>query len=191
MPKFIVGLVAAAFAFVIGFACGALLTAPKNTRMESLVNENIVFKKNVADFESKVLLLQNDVNSLKEINEQLKDQLLQAYMKKEKASSSSKQARITAAHIDIANLEVALDAFEIDTGRYPTSSEGLGALVQEPNNVTNWRGPYIKRGNPTDPWGNAYIYKQPGQYNQYGYDIYSYGPDGQQGGDDDIDNWSG
>jgi len=88
MPKFIVGLVAAAFAFVIGFACGALLTAPKNTRMESLVNENIVFKKNVADLENKVLLLQNDVKSLKEINEQLKDRLLQAYKEKEDSSTS-------------------------------------------------------------------------------------------------------
>ncbi len=88
MPKFIVGLVAAAFAFVIGFACGALLTAPKNSRMESLVNENIIFKKNVADLENKVLLLQNDVNSLKEINEQLKERLLQAYKEKEDSSTS-------------------------------------------------------------------------------------------------------
>jgi len=89
MPKFIVGLIAAAFAFVIGFACGALLTAPKNSRMESLVNESNVLKKNVVDFENKVLLLQNDVNSLKEINEQLKDQLLQAYREKEKSTSTS------------------------------------------------------------------------------------------------------
>jgi len=89
MPKFIVGLVVAAFAIVIGFACGALLTAPKNSRMESLVNENSVFKKNVADLENKVLSLQNDVNSLKESNEQLKDRLLQAYEEKEKSSSTS------------------------------------------------------------------------------------------------------
>ncbi len=107
-----------------------------------------------------------------------------------KFTRRSEQARITAAHTDIANLEVALDAFEIDTGRYPSSSEGLGALVQQPSNVVDWRGPYIKRGIPKDPWGNLYVYKQPGQYNQYGYDIYSFGPDGQQGGVDDIDNWS-
>lgn len=89
MPKFIVGLIAAAFAFVIGFACGALLTAPENSKMESLVNESNVLKKHVEDFESKILLLQNDVNSLKEINEQLKDQLLQAYREKEETSSKS------------------------------------------------------------------------------------------------------
>jgi len=107
-----------------------------------------------------------------------------------KFTRRSEQARITAARTDIANLEVALDAFEIDTGRYPTSSEGLGALVQQPGNVVDWRGPYIKRGVPRDPWRNPYVYKQPGQYNQYGYDIYSFGPNGQQGGGDDIDNWS-
>jgi uncharacterized protein YlxW (UPF0749 family) len=88
MPKFIVGLVSAAFAFIIAFTCGALLTVPKNSRMESLVNENKVFKKTVTDLGSKVISLQNDVNSLKEINEQLKDRLLQAYKEKEKTSST-------------------------------------------------------------------------------------------------------
>ena len=107
-----------------------------------------------------------------------------------KFTRRSEQARITAARADISNLEVALDAFEIDTGRYPTSSEGLGALIQQPGNVVDWQGPYIKRGIPKDPWGNPYVYKQPGQYNQYGYDIYSFGPNGQQGGGDDIDNWT-
>jgi cell shape-determining protein MreC len=89
MPKFVVGLVSAAFALVIGFTCGALLTAPKNSRMESLVNENRTFKKNVADLENKVLLLQIDVNSLKENNQQLKDRLLQAYKEKEDSRSTT------------------------------------------------------------------------------------------------------
>jgi general secretion pathway protein G len=107
-----------------------------------------------------------------------------------KFTSRSKEARVTAARVEISNLEGAIDLFEQDTGRYPTTSEGLAALVQQPSGVVDWHGPYIKRGVPKDPWGNPYVYKQPGQYNQYGYDIYSFGPNGQQGGGDDIDNWS-
>ncbi|MHC4712038.1 MAG: type II secretion system major pseudopilin GspG [Planctomycetota bacterium] len=102
----------------------------------------------------------------------------------------SVQARITAARTDIANLEVALDAFEVDTGRYPTTQEGLGPLLEQPDDVTEWHGPYIKRGIPKDPWGNPYVYKCPGQHNETSYDLYSYGPNGREGGDDDIDNWS-
>jgi len=102
----------------------------------------------------------------------------------------SEQARITAARADIASLEVALDAFEVDTGRYPTTEEGLGALLEAPSDVTGWHGPYIKRGLPKDPWGRPYIYKCPGDHNTTGYDLYSYGPNGQEGGGDDIDNWS-
>ncbi len=107
-----------------------------------------------------------------------------------KFTRRSEQARITAARTDIANLEVALDAFEIDTGRYPTTQEGLEALVEEPSGVRDWRGPYIKRGAPGDPWGNPYLYKQPGDHNSASYDLHCYGPDGQSGGGDDIDNWS-
>lgn len=107
-----------------------------------------------------------------------------------KFTKRSEQAKETAAKTDIANMEVALDAFEIDTGRYPTNSEGLRVLLEAPSNLQGWKGPYLKRGMPRDPWGQEYIYKQPGQYNQYGYDLYSIGPDGQSGNDDDIINWS-
>ncbi|MBN2455178.1 MAG: type II secretion system major pseudopilin GspG [Sedimentisphaerales bacterium] len=107
-----------------------------------------------------------------------------------KFTRRSEQAKVTAAMTDIANLEVAMDAFEIDTSRYPTTSEGLKALVEQPSNADGWKGPYIKRGVPKDPWGNAYTYKQPGQHNELGYDLYSAGPDGQQGNDDDITNWT-
>jgi general secretion pathway protein G len=107
-----------------------------------------------------------------------------------KFTKRSEQARHTAAVTDIANLEVAIDAFEIDTGRYPTAEEGLKALIEEPANTKGWKGPYIKRGVPNDPWGNAYLYRNPGQNNTTGYDLYSFGPDGQEGGGDDIDNWS-
>jgi len=108
-----------------------------------------------------------------------------------KFTRRSEQARLTAARTDIANLEVALDTFEIDTGRYPTTEEGLQALVEAPPGITGWKGPYIKRGVPKDPWGNDYHYQCPGQHNSSGYDLFSCGPDGKEGGDDDIDNWSG
>ena len=107
-----------------------------------------------------------------------------------KFTKRSEQARITAARTDIANLEVALDACEVDTGRYPTTQEGLEALVEQPSNLETWRGPYIKRGVPKDPWGKPYVYECPGQHNTTGYDLHSLGPDGQDGGDDDIINWS-
>jgi general secretion pathway protein G len=107
-----------------------------------------------------------------------------------KFTKRSEQAKITAAQTDIANMEVTFDAFEIDTGRYPTTSEGIRALIEQPSNADGWKGPYLKRGVPKDPWGNDYIYKQPGQHNEYGYDLYSLGPDGQQGTADDIINWS-
>jgi general secretion pathway protein G len=106
-----------------------------------------------------------------------------------KFTKRSEQARITAARADIAVLAVQLDAFEIDTGRFPTTDEGLEALVEEPADVRNWYGPYIERGIPADPWGNPYVYKCPGNNNTGGYDLYSFGPDGKSGGDD-IDNWS-
>jgi general secretion pathway protein G len=102
----------------------------------------------------------------------------------------SEQARITAARADVSNLETAVDAFEVDTGRYPTTEEGLAALVEQPADLTGWHGPYIKRGVPKDPWGNPYVYRCPGQRNTSGYDIYSFGPNRQEGGGDDIDNWS-
>ncbi len=107
-----------------------------------------------------------------------------------KFTRRSEQARITAARSDIANLEVALDAFEIDTGRFPSTQEGIEALVEEPTGMDEWRGPYIKRGVPNDPWGTPYVYSYPGEHNREGYDLYSFGPDGQNGGGDDIDNWS-
>ena len=107
-----------------------------------------------------------------------------------KFTRRSEQARITAARADISSLEVALDAFEIDTGRFPTNEEGLSGLVEEPADLREWYGPYIKRGVPKDPWGNPYVYRYPGEHNTRGYDLHSYGPDGQDGGGDDIVNWA-
>ena len=103
----------------------------------------------------------------------------------------SEQAKITAAKTDIANLEVALDTFEIDNGRYPTAEEGLAALVERPAGLDEtWKGPYIKRGIPKDPWQIEYAYEYPGRQNDNGYDLHSFGPDGQDGSEDDITNWA-
>ncbi len=103
----------------------------------------------------------------------------------------SQEAKITAARTQISYFEVALDTFEIDVGRYPTTVEDLRALVVRPaSDADGWRKPYVKGNIPLDPWGNEYIYRYPGQYNADGYDLSSYGPDGKLGGDDDIKNWS-
>lgn len=107
-----------------------------------------------------------------------------------KFTKRSEQARIAAATTDIATLDGAIDVFEVDNGRYPTSDEGLKALVESPANSTTWKGPYLKRAVGNDPWGNPYIYRCPGQHNNTSYDLYSFGPNGQEGGGDDIDNWS-
>lgn len=107
-----------------------------------------------------------------------------------KFAKRSAQAKITAARTQIAELEVALDAFEIDVSRYPANAEGLRALVEKPtSSADGWLQSYLKSV-PQDPWGNDYVYRYPGQYNQDGYDLYSCGPDGKLGGEDDIVNWS-
>ena len=108
-----------------------------------------------------------------------------------KFTKRSQEARKTAVKTQISQFEVALDTFQIDVGRFPTTAEGLRALVEKPpSNSEGWLEPYLKRNIPKDAWGNEYAYRYPGQYNQDGYDLYSFGPDGKQGGDDDITNWS-
>lgn len=104
-----------------------------------------------------------------------------------KFTNRSQQARETAAKADLSNMSIALDSFEIDTGRFPTNEEGLGALMVTPANVQGWRGPYLKGSAlPKDPWNNEYVYRYPGQVNTGGYDIYSMGPDGREGNDDIV-----
>jgi general secretion pathway protein G len=106
-----------------------------------------------------------------------------------KFTGRSEQAKIAAAKTDVSMLDGALDLFEQDCGRYPTTDEGLRVLVEMPANVQNWHGPYIKRGVPSDPWGNPYVYRYPGAHNATGCDLYSLGPDGREG-NDDITNWA-
>lgn len=104
-----------------------------------------------------------------------------------KFSGRTQQAKETAAKTQISGFETALDAYEVDTGSYPSGANGLNALVDPPNNVQNWKGPYLKKV-PVDPWNNPYIYTYPGKVHPQGYDIISMGPDGRAGGDDDITN---
>lgn len=104
------------------------------------------------------------------------------------------QARRSAAKADIeANLATTLDLYEFDNGRYPTTEQGLQALLSKPTNPpipTSWSGPYLKKKRiPKDPWGNDYVYVCPGIRNAQSYDLSSYGPDGVESSDD-ITNWA-
>lgn len=105
-----------------------------------------------------------------------------------KFTGRTEQARVTAAQTQIATFSTALDAFEVDTGRYPTGGDGLQQLVAAPGDVSGWRGPYLKSDIPMDPWGHPYVYEFPGRRNPSGYDLSSAGPDGQAGNADDIVN---
>ena len=107
-----------------------------------------------------------------------------------KFAGRTEQARITAAVSQIATFGTALDAFEVDTGRYPQGKSGLNDLFQQPREAQGWRGPYLKNEVPKDPWGNEYVYECPGKHNPTSYDIMSMGPDGRVGGDDDITSWN-
>jgi general secretion pathway protein G len=102
-------------------------------------------------------------------------------------------ARETTARSQIEMLGAALDAFRIHTGRYPTTAEGLSSLWERPASAPmNWRGPYLRKTVPLDPWGNAYLYLSPGETNRQGYDLTSLGADGRRGGtgeDADINSW--
>jgi general secretion pathway protein G len=94
----------------------------------------------------------------------------------------SEEARTAACRADInANIATALDLYELDNGKYPPGLETL--LTKTPAG----KGPYLKR-EPLDPWGRKYLYRSPGEHNN-DYDLYSYGPDGVDGGGDDVANW--
>ena len=103
------------------------------------------------------------------------------------------QARCAAAKADIeANLATAFDLYELDNGCYPSTEQGLAALIQEPSTAPvpgNWNGPYLKKKKiPLDPWKREYVYVSPGMHNTESYDLSSSGPDGMEG-NDDITNW--
>ncbi|HEV2220366.1 MAG TPA: type II secretion system major pseudopilin GspG [Casimicrobiaceae bacterium] len=103
----------------------------------------------------------------------------------------SEQAKAKAAKIEIEQIGQALDLYKLEIGNYPTTQEGLQALVIAPAGVGNWAGPYWKRNTvPKDPWGHDYVYASPGTHGAY--DILSYGADGKEGGEGvnkDITSW--
>ena len=100
------------------------------------------------------------------------------------------KSEVKAARAQIDGLEKALDQYRLDVGHYPSTQQGLTALVSKPGDEPRWDGPYLKKGVPADPWGNPYIYKSPGEHGDI--DLLSYGNDGKPGGSGeaaDIVNW--
>lgn len=100
------------------------------------------------------------------------------------------KSEIKVARAQMDAFEKALDQYRLDIGRYPTTEQGLTALVQRPASEPKWSGPYLRKEVPLDPWGKPYQYKFPGERSEY--DLFSYGKDGQPGGaaeSADITNW--
>jgi general secretion pathway protein G len=98
-------------------------------------------------------------------------------------------AQDATARAQIEMLGAALDAYRLDNGRYPTTQQGLAALRTSPSadpRPRSWRGPYLRRDVPLDPWDNAYVYVSPGNENPNGFDLLSYGSDGRPGGEADA-----
>jgi len=105
------------------------------------------------------------------------------------AQEGKSKIQVTRAQIDA--FEKALDQYRLDTGHYPTTEQGLSALMSQPNNEPKWAGPYLRKAVPPDPWDRPYAYRQPGEHGEY--DLISLGKDGQPGGtgeDADITNYS-
>ena len=100
-------------------------------------------------------------------------------------------AKSDTAKLQIEELGAGLDLFHLEVGRYPTTEEGLKALVEQPAGISTWHGPYLKKKTiPNDPWGNAYHYRSPGEQNVY--DLFSLGNDNMEGGDGndaDVVSW--
>ena len=100
------------------------------------------------------------------------------------------KSEVNTAKAQIDAFEKGLDQYRLDLGRYPSSEQGLQALMAAPAGESRWQGPYLRKAVPADPWGNAYRYRHPGEHGEY--DIFSYGADGQPGGEGtnaDITNW--
>jgi general secretion pathway protein G len=108
--------------------------------------------------------------------------LLAAYVGPRYFAQLGKSERGTA-KAQIEGLGKALDTYRLDTGHYPTTEQGLNALVVKPNDESKWNGPYLQKAVPADPWGQRYVYRSPGQDGDF--DLVSYAKDGQAGGDGD------
>ncbi|MEM7681301.1 MAG: type II secretion system major pseudopilin GspG [Planctomycetota bacterium] len=106
-------------------------------------------------------------------------------------AGQSADAKIKAAGSQLETFKLALGTYELRTGAYPTTAQGLEALITDPGNVADWPGRLLDDDQvPVDQWGNAWQYRAPGTQNTDGFDLFSFGPDGKQGGGDDIANWS-
>ncbi len=95
-------------------------------------------------------------------------------------------ARTTAAQTQVELFGTALDSYRLDNGSYPTTDQGLAALRERPTRApipANWRGPYLRKDVPADPWGKPYLYRSPGERNVTAYDLSSLGRDGKSGGE--------
>jgi general secretion pathway protein G len=92
------------------------------------------------------------------------------------------------AKIQIKELEGALQLYSFDMGQYPATAEGLEALVRNPGSSDSWKGPYLSKELPKDPWGRPYLYRSPGMHGDF--DLYSAGADGTEGNEDDICSWN-
>ncbi len=103
-------------------------------------------------------------------------------------------AQIDSTKIQLTSIATSLDNFKIGVGQYPTTDEGLGVLssaelLENEELVKKWRGPYMDAAKVKDSWGNEFNYISPGEQNEKSYDLWSNGPDGEDGTDDDIKNW--
>jgi general secretion pathway protein G len=89
-------------------------------------------------------------------------------------------AKVSTAKTEVSNFSAGLDLYKLDVGSYPSTQQGLEALLKAPEGASNWNGPYIKKTAAlNDPWGHPYNYRSPGQYGEF--DLYSYGPKGDEG----------
>jgi general secretion pathway protein G len=91
------------------------------------------------------------------------------------------RSEVQVARAQMQALSSALDQFRLDVGRYPTSSEGLSVLTRSPTGEARWRGPYLKKDAPPDPWGRPYEYRSPGERGDY--ELLTLGKDGRPGGE--------
>lgn len=108
--------------------------------------------------------------------------------------NTQKKANVNAAKSQIGLFKSPLEMYALDMNSYPTTEQGLEALVEEPSDLENpeqWQGPYLDSSIPTDPWSHDYQYEYPPSRKTTDFpDIWSLGPDGEDGSEDDIGNWS-
>ena len=101
------------------------------------------------------------------------------------------ESKTKAAKVQIEDLSATIDMYKLDVGTYPTTNEGLNALIESPNTAKRWNGPYLQKSKvPLDPWQNEYHYLSPGEHGKF--DLYSYGADAKEGGEgeyQDVVSW--